>query len=352
MIDQYAALLAAFFIALILTPLAAGWLVNRRIAVAAIRPRDVHTQVTPRMGGLIIAISFWAIIAVVLLLAPDRLHFTDQTVWGIDRNLFGLLLGSLMLVIVGAIDDLRGLSPLTKLFGQILAAAMLPLFGVQIHWLAQPFGGPNIQLSAISDGFIAIAWIVLIINVVNFLDGLDGLAAGVSGIALFFLALLAYAPFVHQPALALLVLILLGAVLGFLPWNWHPARIFLGDSGSYLLGYILGAAAIMSGGKLATAGLVLSLPILDACWAIIRRLATGHSPFQADRYHLHQRLLDLGLPQPAIVVIMMTIAAGFGIIALDSRTTGKVQAFGLALVLIVIILGGVSLLERRRRKKG
>lgn len=348
MIRQYVALLGAFFIAFIVTPFAARWLKNRGISIHAFRKRDVHQTATPRLGGVILAISFWVAIASVVLLAPGYLRFTNQSILGIDRNLFGVLLGSFIVVIVGAIDDVRGLSAWTKLFWQAVAAAMLPLFGVKVHWLAHPFGGPNIQLSPFADGLLAMVWVILIINVVNFLDGLDGLATGVSGIALFFLSLLAYASFVNQPALALLTLIALGATLGFLPWNWHPARIFLGDAGSYFLGYILGVAAIISGGKLATAGLVLSLPILDALWAIVRRVGTGHSPFQADRYHLHQRLLDAGLSQPAIVIIMMTIAAFFGMIALSSRTTGKVQAFILAVVLMAIILIGISLLERLR----
>ncbi len=350
MINHYTALLVAFFASLIATPFVARSLVARGVSIHVLRSRDVHTSPTPRLGGVIIASSFWLATAALVLFAPSYLHFTDERFLGIDKNLAGVLIGMLILVIVGAIDDIRGLSAWSKLAWQIIAAAMLPLFGVKIHWLAHPFGGANIQLSSIVDGLIVIAWIILMINVVNFLDGLDGLATGVSSIALFFLAMLAFAPFVNQPALALLVLVMLGATLGFLPWNWHPARIFLGDSGSYILGYTLGVAAIISGGKLATAGLVLSLPILDALWAIIRRLATGRSPFQADRYHLHQRLLDVGLSQPVIVVVMMTIAGFFGMIALSSRTTGKVQALVLSIVVMVIVLGAVSFLERSRQK--
>ncbi|MEK7461384.1 MAG: MraY family glycosyltransferase [Patescibacteria group bacterium] len=341
-----------FLVALITTPLLARLFVARRLAlVAPKRTRDVHTRPIPRLGGLIIAVIFWIAIAIVLLFDPSRLEFSRATVWGIDRNLFGLLLGSVILVTVGVLDDLFDLKPSWKLLGQLGAAAMVPLFGIEVQRLTNPLGGPYLELSAAFDAAIAIGWIVLTINVMNFLDGLDGLATGVGSVALLTLASLAVAPFVGQPALAFLLLILLAASLGFLPSNWHPAKIFLGDSGSQLMGYLLGVAAIISGGKLATAALVLSLPILDALWAVIRRLATGQSPFVGDREHLHHRLLDLGISQPVVVLILMAVSGIFGLIALSSRTAGKVHAFAWAILLMVILLVALSLAERMIRKK-
>ena len=342
----------AFLTTLVATPLASRLFVSRRIAlVVPNRQRDVHTQPTPRLGGLVIAIIFWLAVAAVLVLDPSRLRFVSQSVWGIDRNLFGLLLGSVILVTFGVIDDLVDLKPQWKLLGQISAAACVPLFGIAVQRLTNPLGGPYFELSTALDSLIAIVWLVLMMNVMNFLDGLDGLATGVGTVALLTLASLAVAPFVLQPALALLLLILLAACLGFLPANWHPAKIFLGDSGSQLIGYLLGLAAIISGGKLATAALVLSLPILDALWAVIRRLAAGRSPFMGDREHLHHRLLDLGLPQSAVVIIMMAISGIFGLIALTSRTAGKVHAFGWAIGLMILLIIALSLAERLNRKK-
>ena len=341
-----------FLGALLATPLLARFLVARRLAVA--RPkrlRDVHVKPIPRLGGLVIAVVFWLAIGLVLFLDPTRLDFVRESIWGIDRNLFGLLLGSVILVTVGVLDDLYDLKPSWKLLGQIAAAAMIPLFGIEVQRLTNPLGGPYLELSTALDAVIAIAWIVLTINVMNFLDGLDGLATGVGSVALLTLAYLALAPFVLQPALAFLLLILLAACLGFLPSNWHPAKIFLGDSGSQLIGYLLGVAAIISGGKLATAALVLSLPILDALWAVIRRLLAGRSPFVGDRQHLHHRLLDLGLPQPVVVLILMAVSGIFGLIALQSRTAGKVNAFVWAVLLMIGLLVVLSIAERLIQKK-
>ncbi len=342
---------STFVATLVAAPLFARFLRTHRIAlVSPHRARDIHTKPTPRLGGLVIATSFWVAISVILVSDPDRLTFVKETIWGIDRNLFGLLLGSVILVAIGVLDDLYDLKPAWKLLGQIGAAVMVPLFGIEVQRLTNPFGGPYFELSAALDAMIAIVWIVLIINVMNFLDGLDGLATGVGSIALLTLASLAVAPFVVQPALAFLLLILLAACLGFLPSNWHPAKIFLGDSGSQLVGYLLGVAAIISGGKVATAALVLSLPILDALWAVIRRLFAGHSPFLGDRYHLHHRLLDLGLSQPVVVIILMTISLVFGMIALASQTTGKMQAWLGAIILMIVLLTVLAALERTKRR--
>lgn len=346
------AFLTALILAFGITPVVALWLSTQKSLPAIPRARDVHTTPTPRFGGLIIAGIFWLSIVGLWLVNRELLHFTDQTFWGVDRNLLGLIIGTMIIVGLGLVDDWRGLKPGWKLVGQSLAAAMLPLFDLRIQWLANPLGGLNLELVPVVDGFLIIIWLVLMMNVLNFLDGLDGLAAGVSSIALLTLYLLALAPFVSQSALAVLLIPLLGATLGFLPWNWHPAKIFLGDSGSQLLGYLIGAAAIISGGKLATAALVLSLPILDAFWAIIRRLFAGRSPFAADKDHLHHRLLALGLSQPQVVAVLMTTAAVFGMIALSSRTAGKLQALIGAALLMAILLLILTFFEHRSKRSG
>lgn len=341
-----------FLLTLLATPVFARWLNEKRLALShGDRPRDVHARPTPRLGGVMITIAFWLAVVAVLAIDPSRLRFVEQSVWGIDTNLFGVLAGSLILVVLGILDDLYDLQPLIKLAGQIAAAAMLPIFGIEVQRLTNPFGGPYFELAGVVDALLAIGWVVLAINVMNFLDGLDGLATGVGSVALITLAFLAIAPFVGQPALALLLLLLLAACLGFLPSNWHPAKIFLGDSGSQVIGYFLGVAAIISGGKLATAALVLSLPILDAMWAVIRRILAGRSPFTGDREHLHHRLLDLGLSQPAVVIILMLTSGLFGLIALLSRTAGKVEALLWAVVLLAALLITLSIAEKFTKKQ-
>lgn len=341
------ALFGSIGLAALLAPLWIHLLRANNIAMPQLRGRDVHRERTPRLGGLLIAAVFWLVVGVIVVVSPDALRFSDARVLGIDRSLLGVLLGSLVLVVVGVVDDIRAVGPWPKLAWQTVAAMMLPAFGVRIDVLTNPFGGPAVELAPVIDALIIIAWIVLVINAMNFLDGLDGLATSIASIALTILIVLSLAPFVNQPILALLLIPLFGSCLGFLTVNWHPAKLFLGDSGSQLLGFMLAVAAIMSGGKLATAGLVLGFPILDALWAIVRRIWAGRSPFSADREHLHHRLLDLGLPQPLVVLVLMFIATVFGIIALTSQTGGKVHALIALPILLVILLAGISLLEQR-----
>jgi UDP-GlcNAc:undecaprenyl-phosphate GlcNAc-1-phosphate transferase len=303
--------------------------------------RRINKQPIPRMGGIAIVLGFWLVTILISMIRPDLLNFSNQTFLGIDRNLFGVLLGSLILVTAGIVDDIKGLSPATKLVAQILAAVCIPLFGIHIQWLAHPLGGPDIQLPLWLDTALIVGWIVGVINVVNWLDGLDGLAAGVSGIAATIIFFLSLAMLVNQPATALIAIILAGATLGFLPYNINPAKIFMGDTGSMFLGYILAILAVISGGKLATAGLVLGIPILDAAWVILRRLASRQSPWKADRRHLHHRLLDAGLNQRQTVFLYWVLSALFGSIALTSQTYGKLIAGTILVALMAII--GVSL---------
>lgn len=340
--------LAGLLLTLLLTP------VIRRIAIQAKivdQPggRRINTQPVPRMGGVAIVVGFWLVLVVTGLIWPDFLHFTDARFLGIDRNLFGVLLGALILLAGGIIDDIRGLSPAAKLLVQILAAACVPLFGIHIQWLAHPLGGPDIQLPLWFDNLLIVGWIVGVINVINWLDGLDGLATGISTIASLILFFLSMAAFVNQPATAFLAIVLFGCGLGFLRYNFNPAKIFLGDSGSMFLGYMLAIFAVISGGKVATAGLVLGIPILDAAWVILRRLLAGQSPWKADRKHLHHRLLDIGLSQRQTVLVYWSLSAVFGSIALVSRTYGKTLT-GLGIVVLMIILGALLVTFERRSR--
>ncbi len=309
--------------------------------------RRINKEPVPRMGGVAIVIAFWLTLFSIQAIKPELLNFTGQQIFGIDRNFFGVFIGSLILLAAGIVDDMRGLSPLQKLVAQLAAAACVPLFGIHIQWLAHPLGGADLQLPLWLDTVVIIVWIVAVINVVNWLDGLDGLATGIGTIAGLILFFLSLAPFVNQTATALLAIVLAGASLGFLRYNFNPAKIFLGDSGSMFLGYILAIIAVISGGKLATASLVLGIPILDAAWVILRRLANGQSPWTADRKHLHHRLLDAGLSQRQTVTLYWAISAIFGATALASRTYGKTL---MILVLLILMLLGMIYLNRREKR--
>jgi UDP-GlcNAc:undecaprenyl-phosphate GlcNAc-1-phosphate transferase len=266
-------------------------------------------------------------------------------------------------VAVGAYDDIYEMSPGKKLAWQVVAAIIVVGFGVGVGTITNPFGGLiHLDNWRLSLGFLglesivpladlaALIWIVIVINVVNWLDGLDGLAAGVSGIAALALFALALMPIVNQPAVALIAIILVGSIAGFIPYNFFPAKIFMGDSGSMFLGYSLAVFSIISGGKIATAFLVLGFPILDAIWVISRRIINNQPIWKADRKHLHHRLLDLGLSQRKVVISIYILAAIFGVIAVLSGSMGKLVTV-IVLAAIMVVLGtGLVVIEWRRKQ--
>ncbi len=316
--------------------------------------RKIHTRPVARLGGLAIALSF---ITLVLVFLP------------ISRQLLGLLGGVVILVTVGALDDKFDLSPWVKLGWQIVAALVALGGGIGVQAVTNPFGG-TILLDwgrfAVNYGplhfhvtplgnLLTILWMVGVINAINFLDGLDGLAAGVSSIAAAIMFLVAVSPHIRQPEVAMLAIIVCGATLGFLPFNFFPAKIFMGDSGSYFLGLVLSLLAIYSGAKLATATLVLGLPIIDSLWAVLRRLYHKTSPFKPDRGHLHHMMLDAGLTQRQSVAIFYAISATFGLIAVFAGTSGKLVAL-VAMVLFIWLLMTrlllVSVTRQRRSATG
>lgn len=337
----------SFLFALGLTPLVRFLALKYNWAILQPRPRDIHQKPIPRLGGIALFLSFILVLAGYLIFSPEKLFFVQEKILGIDKNLLGVILGALTLVIVGIVDDFREIKPWSKLFWQIIAASLVVIFGVKIWWFANPLGGLNIIIGNWTYLFVPL-WIILIINVVNWLDGVDGLATGVSFITLIVLLILSATILVNQPATALLCAIMAGAVLGFLPFNFPSAKIFLGDSGSMFLGFMIAVAAIISGGKIATTALILGIPILDALWVILRRLITRKSPMKADKFHLHHRFLEAGFSQRQTILVLYFLSALFGILALQSTTQGKITA-SLWLLIIMVIMGiGLVVLVRRK----
>jgi UDP-GlcNAc:undecaprenyl-phosphate/decaprenyl-phosphate GlcNAc-1-phosphate transferase len=287
---------------LVLTPIA------RRIAlnVGAVdipSKRKVHTKVITRFGGLAIFISF---LCSVLL----GLGFADQ--FGIKispkdvHSLIGIIVGGGLIVIIGLIDDMRGLSASVKLLGQITASVIAVYFGAKILLVSTPFSH-LIMLGAWAP-FVTIMWMVAITNAMNLIDGLDGLASGITAIAAATLSVVALK--MGQSDSALILIALTGASLGFLRYNFYPASIFLGDSGSLFLGFMLAAASIVGVLKstlviaLIVPVIVLGIPIYDTASAIIRRAIARRSIFEADKKHIHHRLLNVGFNQRQVVLII------------------------------------------------
>lgn len=360
-----AAFVAAVVVALAATPAV------RRLAlhVGAIdRPGvgHIHHRPVPYLGGVAIFLAFAAALTVLLLIDPNA---QDQSA------MHGVLLGGLIVVVLGVIDDLgpfwsarlpwladaegRGLRPAIKLGGQVAAAVVLCLYGVVIFGIQNPLLPHKPEW--ISFGWAAypltVFWVVAITNGVNLVDGLDGLAAGISSIAavtLMVVALLAG----NMLIAALLCAALLGACLGFLPWNFHPARIFMGDAGALFLGFALGAASVVGPLKSATLvalsvpALAIGLPVLDTVLAIVRRWGAGRMVGTRDHAHVHHRLLDLGLSHRDAVLALYVISGWLGISALAVERVGPL--FGAIIVLFVvgsITMGArlAGILPRRRR---
>lgn len=293
--------------------------------------RRLHTSPTPRIGGVILFIS----ILVMLLI-----------VFGLDPKIYGLIFGLGLIFVVGLLDDIYQLPPLTKLMGQILAVSVVIFFGITITNLTNPFGG-TLLLAPWLDVLLTGGWILLVVNAFNWMDGMDGLASGVTVIAALVIAILSLYAYINQPETAMVALIVAGAALGFLVHNWHPAKIFMGDSGSHVLGFMLATLAIMSGGKLATAVLVLGLPIIDLVWSVLRRLLKGQTPWSADLGHLHHLLLSVGLTQRQTVTVYYLLTAGFGVVALITGTPAKVIAL---LIMVVVVAGLIRYLFLRQRR--
>lgn len=306
---------------------------ERRGWFAYYTSHQTHQRRMVRLGGIAIYVAFIVPFLIFMDLTPQRV---------------GLLISVSLMFLMGLLDDIYNLKAWLKILIQFLAIGTALAFGIRIDQVTNPLGGV-IVLPEIWDLGLTAVWLWLVTNAVNLLDGLDGLAAGATSIAsaaLFYLSLFA---FVNQPQTAMLAIILLGASLGFIRWNWYPAKIFMGDSGSYTLGFLVGALAILGGAKLATASLVLGFPLLDAVYAIIRRLLQRRNPFSADREHLHHRLLAVGVPHMGVTLIILGISAVFGVVSLMSGTWAKLIALAATLLVMILLIRTIFLVQRRKR---
>lgn len=280
-------------------------------------PRRVHPKPVPRAGGVAMFLAF--AVGLVLTFSFDVLRDPRET-----ERLILLLGASAIIVGVMVYDDAIGIAPVPKLLWQIASAAMVVLprlrsdgHGIVIASFNAPFVG-EVTLPLIVSIAVTMFWIVGMMNTVNWVDGLDGLAASVTLVASAVLFAHTYfwprgAP---QFTISLLPLALGAVVIGFLPFNWNPARIIMGDAGANFLGFALAVTAIIGGAKIATALLALGLPILDVAWVILYRVTHGRSPLHADRGHLHHRLLDRGWSQARIVSFVAGVSVVFGMASL------------------------------------
>jgi UDP-GlcNAc:undecaprenyl-phosphate/decaprenyl-phosphate GlcNAc-1-phosphate transferase len=338
-------------------------------AVAWPRGRDVHVTPTPRWGGIAMFGGVLAGVAMAYQLPALRLAFDTNS-----AEVLGALLAGALLVGVGVLDDRYDLDAITKFAGQTTAAGVLIIFGVQWSTFWMPFGGGTVLSLGYGQGMLlTVLFTVVLVNAMNFVDGLDGLAAGIGMIGALAVGTFAISlilqygndPSYYSPAL--IAAVLGGACVGFLPHNFNPARIFMGDSGSMLIGVLLAAATTSASGKipvvvdspryylaslapLIVLAAVLFVPVLDLAMAVVRRTRAGMSPFSPDKMHLHHRLLEIGHSQRRAVLLIYLWAGvlAFGAVALTFITDAVVVLWTVGFGLLLAALA--SAVPRMRHR--
>lgn len=303
--------------------------------------RKVHTTIMPRLGGLAIYVAF---VGGFLLLSP---FIPEGLLNAYDMRLIqSLLVGGTIIIIIGALDDRFDLPARVKLVGQIAAACVVVFgFGIKIDLVNIPFGEAMQPIAAWISIPLTIFWIVGVTNAINLIDGLDGLAAGVSGIAISTILVMAIV-MGFEPVI-LLSALLLGGIIGFLVFNFHPAKIFMGDSGALFLGFSLATLSMMGFKQVTivsfvTPLLIIGVPLSDTFFAIVRRMVNRKPIFTADRGHLHHCLRDLGFSHRRTVLIIYAVAAFFGACAIVQslliQSTGASWITFVVLVVLVLVL--------------
>ncbi|GGG89311.1 undecaprenyl/decaprenyl-phosphate alpha-N-acetylglucosaminyl 1-phosphate transferase [Staphylococcus pragensis] len=296
--------------------------------------RKVHTKPVSVLGGTVILLSF---LIGIWLGNP------------IEREVKPLVLGAIVMYLVGLIDDIYDLKPILKLIGQIIAASIVVIYGITIDFISFPMG-PTIHFGILSIP-ITIIWIVAITNAINLIDGLDGLASGVSAIGLITIAFIA----ILQANIFIIMIcsVLIGSLLGFLCFNFHPAKIFLGDSGALMIGFIIGFLSLLGFKNITFISLffpivILAVPFIDTLFAMIRRMRNGQHIMQADKSHLHHKLLALGYSHRQTVLLIYSIAIMFSlssIILYLSQPLGVLLMFVLILITIELIVEFTGLID-------
>ncbi len=341
----------AFLLAFIVTFAATPYTIKIAKKIGAVSEekegRRAHKRTMPKFGGPAVILGF--LTAVIYLLIVMNMEHKIY-LFGAEqyaKKLIGMLIGIIIISITCAIDDIKGIKPIVKLAGQILAAIVVVAFGIKIDEITPSFLTTN-ELKEAFSSIITVVWIVIVTNAINLIDGLDGLSAGISvisSISLLIIFVLNGSPMIS----ILLITALAGALVGFLPFNFSPAKTFIGDTGSNFLGFSLSIISILGVAKTYTAAvivlplLVLGLPIFDTLWAIVRRLIKGKSIkaiFKADKGHLHHLIVAKGFSQKQAVIILYGIGATLGLFAIIIFESGIWKALSFLLMVIIALALG------------
>ena len=328
----------AFVVAFLLTSFLTPYAKKVAVKVGAIdHPKEigVHKIAMPLAGGMAIVASF---IITALIFVPVMDGF-------VSKEFIGIMIGGLLISLLGLMDDIYKLSPRLRIFFQILAALIVVFTGTRIEWLTWPWSSSGLIALKTFGNFMTIFWIVGLINAVNFIDGLDGLAAGIASIASLSFMVISF--IFGPPVGVILAAILAGSCSGFLPHNFNPAKIFMGDTGSTFLGFMLAVLSIQGLTKSYTViavmvgGIVLGLPIFDTSFAIVRRIANKQSITQGDRRHLHHRLVDKGISHKRAVLTMYGVSGAFGIAGILFAMSDFLLAGMIIAVILMVWVGDI-----------
>jgi UDP-GlcNAc:undecaprenyl-phosphate GlcNAc-1-phosphate transferase len=352
--DIAIAFLLAFITAFVITPYTIR-LAKKVGAVDYPNDRRINKKPMPRLGGLAVMAGFMvsAIYLIITMSIEKKVNFAEE---GLNRKLIGCLLGAIILGITCYIDDVKDIKPLVKLAGQVIAAIVVVSSGVLIDNFTIPFKENNVMLNEVFSFVLTVGWIVGITNAINLIDGLDGLSSGITLISC--ISLLIIFALNESPLIAIiLITALAGAIVGFLPYNFNPAKTFIGDVGSNFMGFAIAVISILGVAKTYTAIviiapiIVLALPIFDTLWAIVRRIVKTKSikgVFKADKGHLHHRLMAKGYTQKQAVLILYGITATLGMVAIILLDSGIWKALSFALLVVVFVaLGYKDILHLR-----
>ncbi len=328
----------AFVITVLITPIIRYFAFRVQAVDVPRPPRNLHSHTIAKLGGLAVFFGIGlATLVYVYFGGIDPLVVPFRFVWA-------MLIGGAVLMIGGFLDDKYDLSPQILIIFPLITSLIVVLsgIGVGIKEISNPFGSPlSLDFAVLgipASGIFIFLWMMGMMFTTKFLDGLDGLVAGVGLIAGLTLFALSLTESVNQPITASFAIILVGSLAGYLIYAFHPASIFLGEGGSTLIGFVLGVLSVILGGKIATALLVMGIPILDVAWVITQRLWSGKSPFRGDRLHIHFKLIDLGFTQKQTVLLLYSLSAGFGFTAVFLQSMGKLVAFGIMLSIMVLLV--------------
>lgn len=328
----------AFFLSVMVTEVVRAFAVTMNIVDHPDKIRKYHNKPTPLLGGVAVYFSFATVTILVLILTN---HFTagEITNW----HFVGFLIGGLVLILGGVIDDVYSLPPKRSIIFTTLAVlSAIIIGGIGVSKITNPFGDPIIIANQLSN-ILTFIWLIGMIYTTKLLDGLDGLATGIGAIGALMMALLALSTAFYQPDVALLALIAFASLIGFLLWNSSPAYIFLGEGGSTFVGYLIGILAVISGSKVATALLVMGIPILDVLFVIYRRLRLKRSIFKsAGRDHLHYMLRDSGMGDRTIAYLYYALSLSFGITTLVFESYEKLIALSILFIIMLVLALNLS----------